>query len=312
MEAAKDQFFSQQTNRSDQSKKFILIVALSLCLHLLLFVSLKYAQPFDDTEKKLRDKSVFIDLPQKTSPLVQQKEEEKNKGQVVESEQSADLDKPKDTKYLSDRNQKVAEETKARNTDIFRKGDASASAQKSEKAGKQLTFKDLAPARPITAPTPTEIEGYRVERQKQEAVPQSGGPVADARDSASNDYLKDIKAGDRTVLNTKEFVYMGYYRRIRQRLEVEWTTRLRGIFDNYMMGGRGLASEKEHLTGIVVTLDKTGKITNVQIMKNSGTRDLDQAAVDAFNRAGPFPDPPSGLVDEKGEIRITWDFIVQS
>ena len=36
------------------------------------------------------------------------------------------------------------------------------------------------------------------------------------------------------------------------------------------------------------------------------------AAVDAFNDAGPFPDPPAGLVDQNGQIQIPWDFILQS
>jgi protein TonB len=50
----------------------------------------------------------------------------------------------------------------------------------------------------------------------------------------------------------------------------------------------------------------------VQVVSDSGVRDLDQAAVEAFQEAAPFPNPPSGIVDSDGTIKIRWDFILEA
>jgi protein TonB len=62
----------------------------------------------------------------------------------------------------------------------------------------------------------------------------------------------------------------------------------------------------------LVALDKEGRITKVQIIGASGTRDLDEAATKAFNDAGPFPNPPSGLVDNGGQVLVRWDFVLKT
>jgi protein TonB len=149
----------------------------------------------------------------------------------------------------------------------------------------------------------------RLARQEHNA---GGQASADNPGSATNDFLKDVKDGDRTLLNTKEFVYFSYYRRIRERLEVAWNTKLRSTLDGYVYGQRHLANDRNYVTGVVVVLDRYGKITAVKILQRSGARDLDDAAVSAFNEAGPFPDPPAGLIDKDGRIQIRWDFILQS
>jgi protein TonB len=218
---------------------------------------------------------------------------------------------PKETKFLGERNQSVEEETKARNVDTFRKGGAASKAGD----GKKLSLKDLAPpAREIVPPSQREIDGYKAERMKvAKAETGSGGNLApDSAGASTNDFLKDTKDGDKTMLNTKEFVYFGYYRRIREKLEVAWNSKLRNALDGFSYGGRQLASSQNYITGVIVVLDRFGHVTKVQVLQGSGARDLDQAAVDAFNQAGPFPDPPSGLVDENGQIKIKWDFVLQS
>ena len=180
-----------------------------------------------------------------------------------------------------------------------------------------MALKDLAPpgSKMVKAPTQAEIDGMR-ERQKQQTAladrSAEGEQSAENPGSASNDYLKNVKDGDRTLLNTKEFVYFSYYRRIRERLEVAWNSKLRSTLDGYVYGGRRLANDKNYVTGVIVVLDRNGKIVGVKVLQRSGARDLDDAAVGAFNDAGPFPDPPAGLVDQNGQIQIRWDFILQS
>lgn len=284
-----------QKNRSS----FVLFLGLSVLLHIFALLGLYYArmEPID-----LSENTVFIDLT--SAPPVDLAEEKEKPRQIVETEKADNAEKPKDAKYLGERDQLVKEETKAKRVDSFRDGGKASAGQK----GQSFSLKDLAPAKQIAPPTQQEVDAYKQAREQQVAASQGAEANPGA---ATNDYLKDAKEGDRTMLSTREFVYFGYYQRIRKRLEVAWNSRLRSTLETYGVG-RQLASNQDYVTGVIVVLDRFGQITAVQVLRRSGAHDLDQAAVDAFNSAGPFPDPPSGLIDDKGEIRIRWDFILQS
>jgi TonB family protein len=114
------------------------------------------------------------------------------------------------------------------------------------------------------------------------------------------------------MLNTREFVFYGYFQRIRERLDHAWEKSLRDHLQKYFYRGRQLASETDYMTQLLVSLDKDGRITKVQIIGNSGTTELDEAATKAFNDAGPFPNPPTGLVDNRGQVLVRWDFVLKT
>lgn len=128
----------------------------------------------------------------------------------------------------------------------------------------------------------------------------------------AQDYVKGIQEGDTTALNTKEYVFWGYFQRIRERLDIAWNRRLRTQLSKLWKKGRSLAADMNHTTRLLVTLDDHGKIVRVQVLEDSGTFDLDQAAVRAFNDAGPFPNPPKGIADSNGQIQIRWDFVLKT
>lgn len=126
------------------------------------------------------------------------------------------------------------------------------------------------------------------------------------------DFVKGVRESERTALNTKEFVYYGYYQRIRERLDRAWVPILREKLLRMYRTGRRLASDMDHTTRLIVILNARGEITRVNVLSESGTLDLDDAAVKAFNRAGPFPNPPKGIADASGEIQIPWNFILKN
>lgn len=292
-------------------KRILLFFGVSLLLHFLLLLAFYNANI--SSQFKIPENTIFVDLDQ-MPPQLPLAQEKKQPRQVVESE-AAEPVPPKDAKYLGERDQSVEKETKAKQVESFRKGGAPAKAGKGSDSS--VAFKKLAPpsSKVIQPPSQAEIDGFR-EQQKQQVARQNssnGGPAgAENPGSATNDYLKDVSESDKTLLNTKEFVYFSYYRRIRERLEVAWNSKLRSTLDTYVYGGRRLANDRNYVTGVIVVLDRFGKITAVKVLQRSGARDLDDAAVGAFNDAGPFPDPPTGLVDKNGQIQIRWDFILQS
>jgi TonB family protein len=50
----------------------------------------------------------------------------------------------------------------------------------------------------------------------------------------------------------------------------------------------------------------------VSVVKSSGLDFLDRTAMDAFQRAQPFSNPPQGLADSRGEIVFTFGFYLET
>jgi TonB family protein len=113
------------------------------------------------------------------------------------------------------------------------------------------------------------------------------------------------------VPNTTEFKYYGFYHRIRQKLEQYWGSTIQSKAKNLYKSGRRLPASENLITAITVTLDDRGNILDIKIDGTSGIRELDQAAIESFNKAGPFPNPPKGLL-VGGRAVIQWGFVVKS
>jgi protein TonB len=142
--------------------------------------------------------------------------------------------------------------------------------------------------------------------------PEKDEPQWADQGSTPEDYVKGMTEGDHTALNTKEFVFYGYFQRIRQRLDRAWVPILREKLVLIYKGGRQLASNMDHSTKVLVYLNAEGEITKVKILSESESSELDEAAVRAFNKAGPFPNPPHGMVDASGQIQIPWEFVLKT
>ena len=50
----------------------------------------------------------------------------------------------------------------------------------------------------------------------------------------------------------------------------------------------------------------------MKVVGESGLHDIDEAALEAFRAAEPFPNPPKGIVEKDGTIKIRWDFILEA
>ena len=128
--------------------------------------------------------------------------------------------------------------------------------------------------------------------------------------ASSNDFIEDIPLGDFTQLNTTEFKYFGFYQRIRKKLERYWGLSLRRKASNLHQQGRSIAHNENYITSLIVTINHQGQITQVLLQGTSGVRELDNAAIESFNKAGPFPNPPQEMM-KQGQASIKWSFVVQ-
>ncbi len=125
-------------------------------------------------------------------------------------------------------------------------------------------------------------------------------------------YIQGMKEGEFSALNTKEFVFYSYFERVRKQLDQAWQPILRENVHRLLKSGRHLASNSDFVTRALVTMNQKGEILRIQVLEESGTQDLDQAAIDALNKAGPYPNPPKGLIDSMGHVEIRWDFILKT
>jgi protein TonB len=124
--------------------------------------------------------------------------------------------------------------------------------------------------------------------------------------------LKDIDQGIETLLNTREFKYYTYYNRIRKQLSQFWEPKVREKVNIMFQQGRKVASAQDRITKLLIVLNSRGTLVNVKVISDSGVRDLDDAAVEAFRAAAPFPNPPKGIIETDGTVKIRWDFVLET
>jgi TonB family protein len=123
------------------------------------------------------------------------------------------------------------------------------------------------------------------------------------------DHVEGVDVGDATFLNTREWKYAGYFNRIKQSVAEHWDPGS-AIRVRDPRGERFLY--KDRTTVLAIVLTREGGVKDVRVARTSGVDFLDQTAVDAFEKAQPFLNPPSGLADAQGEIRFSFGFHLEA
>ena len=240
---------------------------------------------------------------------------EKDKKQIVSSHRQ-NKSTPTKTNFLSKDDNRTDTESKARIIDSFRE------AAKGTKDGKVSQHKQASPqkkrkkTRPLNKKLTLKDLSFNRTQQSHQIQASVQGVQTGVQNIApglaqNNDYMEDIPLGDITNLNTQQSKYYGFYFRIKQKVEQFWSHSLRQKATNLYRSGRSLASNHTKITSLRITLDTMGNVVNIFVKKTSGIQELDQAAVESFNKAGPFPNPPKEMV-KNGVAIIEWGFVVKS
>ena len=217
-------------------------------------------------------------------------------------------------RYLSAHNQKVVKQTVAKNHGDFKNRADRVMGQSTPKMDLRVFAPKFDVAKSVQDRTDKEQQYDRdaeVITQKKMTQQEQRPTFAGGQASQTMDYIKDLEPGLETMLSTREFVFYTYYSRIRKQLNQYWGPKVREKLTVLYRQGRQIASTEDKITKCLITLDKAGSLAKVQIIGNSGVRELDEAAVEAFKSAAPFPNPPKGIVDPDGSIKIRWDFILE-
>ncbi|MBT3234814.1 MAG: energy transducer TonB [Bdellovibrionales bacterium] len=291
-----------------------LSVAVSLLLHLLLLrhhISISLDHLLAEAGPKTQQIRVVLKDPPLPKVVTKPAAESKQlMRQVVNNELTGDKVLPKNSRFLGEKNQSYARQTKAKRVASFKRAGIGSESSNSLDQGKnrvtnkqkKISLKDLAVSssrKVVMAPSP----------KRQKVAGLKYGDRNSLGHASNNDFLEDVPLGDMTNLNTVEFKYYGFYHRIRQKLEQYWGDSLREKSEYLFRSGRRLPSNENKITALTVTIDAKGNIINVNVKSTSGIRELDDAAVESFNRAGPFPNPPAGMI-KGGQARLEWGFVV--
>ena len=250
-------------------------------------------------------------LPQAVRPVEAPKKKnlpKQQEKQIVEQDVKKTNEEAPDTRFLSAQNQKVEKQTVSKNKGEFKNSKKEASSKKESQNPKTWT---LAPK--LNAATSFSEEGFKkvepTEPGEQEQA-EKKDEVADG--SQTDDYIKNVDQGLETLLNAREFKYYSYYNRIRRQLSQHWEPKVRVKLSQMFKQGRHIAAATDRITKLIVVLDKGGNLVKVQVLKESGVSDLDDAATEAFQSAAPFPNPPVGIIEKDGTVKIRWDFVLES
>lgn len=233
------------------------------------------------------------------------------KMQIVEQSSKPLNDEVNDNaKYLSQHNQRVVKETKAQMNGRFNNQAAQGLAKKAmqntasnKKSGRKENMNgDMG----VLNKFMPQMDWSKLAQKNETQGVENPGEI-----SKTDDYLKDQEVGAQTILNTREFVYYTYFNRIKAQIQQQWEPRIKTKITKLFTQGRTIASNRDHITKLLIVLNNKGTLIGVQVMNESGLVDLDDAAIEAFKAAAPFPNPPAGIVEEDGKIKIQWDFVLE-
>lgn len=293
----------------NQASRWILA---SLLLHLFLggwmyLQNLQSPKPSLPPEVELTTLDELQRQDQKKTPLL-----EKTQPKVAESKPTDDSRLDPNATILSDKTQTARVQTRANRVDDFQtkqgtgvRSTAPGHMPPTADQAKQTHENDpdgLLPKQPSAGVK----RDWKSLSMNDLTVWGNGKPTA-----ATDDRLDNIAPGEETVLSTREFQYYSYYHRIKQSLRQYWKPNVERKIALIWSRGAKLKDD-EMVTRLLVMLDEKGGVSNISRMNSSGVEEIDEAAIDAFNRAAPFPNPPKGLVERDGLVRIQWEFILKA
>ncbi len=142
------------------------------------------------------------------------------------------------------------------------------------------------------------------EQVEQKPVPEKLQMSALLSKPAEQDQVNRESSGENpreaTVdLNTKQFKYAYYFGILKRNIQMQWIYPLQARL-NKTVG----------TTILSFSLDKDGKLTGVNILRPSGRKILDEAAVSAIQHAAPFPSLPDDWQLEKLNVTVNFEYLL--
>jgi TonB family protein len=240
-------------------------------------------------------------------------DEEIPDGQIVRAPDTGDSRRPDDARFVSDRNTRTKRETASSLRMI-------AAAEPARRASAPGAGGEERSDRPGGLPSPLEgVPGGSLERSEEgprgvaprgrpqprqfEARP-SIGALSSAIRGTGLDRFEDVPEGRETALNAVSWRHAPFFNRLARQVEQYWEPGKE--FRLHDPTGH-IYGFRDRETIVKVILNRDGSVRHLYVIHASGADFLDDEAVEAIDEAGPFPNPPRGLVDPHDDI-IAFNF----
>ncbi len=120
----------------------------------------------------------------------------------------------------------------------------------------------------------------------------------------SVDKVDGAESGEITALNSKKWKFASFFNRMKRQVAQNWHPDM--VYVRRDPTGK-VYGTKNRVTVLEVSLRPNGSLAKVIVSQQSGVGFLDDEAVSAFQKAQPFPNPPTGLVESSSKL-ITFSF----
>lgn len=153
-----------------------------------------------------------------------------------------------------------------------------------------------------------EIQAAIVDQVKQEEVYEN---FFDKKgiSSIQDRIFEDIEYGNFTALNTNRNQFYSFYQRVNEQVRIRWVQNIEKHINQMKLGNpEKKFKSREWISKLVIILNTKGEIINSYIENSSGENKWDMAAVQAFQTAAPFVNPPAEMAAQDGLIRLSYLF----
>ncbi len=253
---------------------------------------------------------VIFEPPDADEGDLQEEPEPDITGQLVEVAPPEEEQVPEESDYLAEYDVTVDEETRSERFEV--NPDVLAPEFADDQAAEREDVLDLNVDKPSTGATEgnnrfdPDRDGtlaslpspWRVTNRQGPQDPVPASHTSSRLAGAPQNDLLDEKRRDATHLNTKEYLYAGYLQRIRRLVNFYWNQNLENMPASVRL------ARPMYRTDIKAILNADGALEYIEVTDASGSEPLDDAVVRAFKVAGPFPNPPDGLLEKDGRVYL--------
>ncbi len=259
-------------------KIWVLVFILVCFFHSLLFMVQITKFPFDSPPLEVQS----LD----TKKLQEIKQQWKKLPLLVDKNPSIPSEKiaPPHARYMSDRNQTIEKEQRARENLTGPKIGSPQNPTQTQWKKNSRTTSNLG-----NLGIPFQLTSSPIRSPSQEGREQS--------------LLENsLPEGSENLLNTQESVFYSFYARMRGTIAPIWYSLIQDASRQSQLG-RG-----DYTTTIDAILDEKGNLIEIHRLQSCGIAALDQVAEDSWKKAAGFPNPPQALLDSEKHVHIIFSF----
>ncbi|MEK2687504.1 energy transducer TonB family protein [Bdellovibrio sp. GT3] len=278
-------------------------MAISLLLHLGLITGVIVFAPMFETPK-----AETIEISLAPPPPASNAKNPKKSQQIVRQALAPDKIKAPDdetmARFLSEQRQRVIKEMQSSHSGMTE------NRTNTSTLPKPATDKPKQQAQQKTEVDKSEVDkdGYRVVDAAKELAAMNA--LNQGQSTVGELLPTDVSIGSFTALNTDRYLFYSFYARIEELVRYRWESRVQtainGMDPSTAMG----MSRRNWNTQVEFLLDKRGFLQKAIVLKESGVKNFDAAAVNAFREARVFPNPPQEMIEEDGFIHLRYTFTV--